>query len=105
MFNFLSRFNPFNRRRKLNEALLEASYSGHTKIMELLLAAGANVHAQDDEPLRLARANEQTDTVKLLLDTGAGRHINRKTTTRRPDSTVAHVNPRAVNSQRRSPQP
>ena len=51
-------------------ALRCAAYNGHTETVKVLLASGANVHAQDDEPLRMAAQNGHTETVR-----GLARHI------------------------------
>jgi len=34
--------------------------------VKYLIENGANIHVNDDEPLRLARANKHSETVKLL---------------------------------------
>jgi len=49
-------------------ALRWASESGHTEIVKLLLAANANVHAENDCALRWASENEHTEVVKVLKD-------------------------------------
>jgi bacterioferritin-associated ferredoxin len=49
-------------------ALYWASYKGHTEVVKVLLAAGANVHANDDGALRWASYNGHTEVVKVLKD-------------------------------------
>jgi len=44
--------------------------------IELLIKAGANVHANDDEALRLASLYGHKDVVELLLKAGANVHAN-----------------------------
>jgi len=44
------------------------------KIIQMLLDNGANVHADDDSPLRNAAREEYTEIVKVLLDAGADVH-------------------------------
>jgi ankyrin repeat protein len=51
-----------------------ASSHGYNDIIQLLIAAGADINAKDADahtPLDLARQNDQPSTVKLLLDNGA----------------------------------
>ena len=57
-------------------ALRYASAKGHTKVVKLLLDAGADVHAKNDEPLRSASLNGHTKIVKLLLAAGADVHAD-----------------------------
>ena len=54
--------------------LLIAAYKGHTEIVKVLIAAGANIEAIDDEgytPLEVAARNGHVEVVKLLLEKGA----------------------------------
>jgi len=59
-----------------DEALREAAARGHVEIVSLLLAAGANVHANDDEALRYAAARGHVEIVSLLLAADANVHAN-----------------------------
>ncbi|KAJ5413837.1 hypothetical protein N7509_000464 [Penicillium cosmopolitanum] len=55
-------------------ALQRASLEGHSAVVEILLAAGANVNAQGGEygnALQAAAFNGSAETVKMLLDAGA----------------------------------
>ena len=61
--------------KDFNYCLDWASYYGHTATVALLLDRGADIHARDDAPLRLASENGHTSTVQiLLLDHGANIH-------------------------------
>lgn len=54
---------------KLCSALLIATYRGNNDIVELLIAAGANVHAVDgsgETPLHKASANGHKDIVEKV---------------------------------------
>lgn len=55
-------------------ALRMASNCGHTDTVKVLLVAGANVHAVGDYALRGAAKNDHTETVKILLAAGADVH-------------------------------
>jgi ankyrin repeat protein len=57
-----------------DRALRWAAHDGHAEIVQTLLAAGADVHVGDDLALRWAAMNGHTDTVKLLLAHGADVH-------------------------------
>jgi len=57
-------------------ALRLASHSGHTEMVKVLLTAGADVHTGDDSALRWASDNGHTEVVKVLLAAGADVHAN-----------------------------
>jgi hypothetical protein len=57
-------------------ALRWASHNGHTETVKVLLAAGADVHADNDYALQWACENGHTETVKVLLDAGADVHAD-----------------------------
>jgi ankyrin repeat protein len=52
-------------------ALLIASYKGHTKIVEMLLAAGADVHAKDKWGFTALIKPSESEIVEMLLAAGA----------------------------------
>ena len=63
----------------MDRALRWAAYrnlDNDIDIVEILLAAGADVHALDDEALRDAARYGHTDVVELLLECGADVHAN-----------------------------
>ena len=53
-----------------------ASENGHTNVVEILLKNHADIHANNDWPLRFASASADNhlDVVKLLLKYGANVH-------------------------------
>jgi ankyrin repeat protein len=55
-------------------ALQLASDNRRTEVVKVLLAAGADVHADDDFALQLASSNGHTEVVKVLLAAGADVH-------------------------------
>ena len=57
-------------------ALQWASGNGHTEVVKVLLAAGANVHANNDHALLWASVNGHTEVVKPLLAAGANVHAD-----------------------------
>lgn len=61
---------------KKENNLMEAAVNGNTKLIEMLLANGANVHADNDFAIRIASNNGHTQTVSLLIDNGA--HVSAK---------------------------
>jgi ankyrin repeat protein len=60
--------------RRIDRDFLNASESGHTEVVHLLLNAGANVHAINNYAIRLASSNGYTGVVQLLLNVGAKVH-------------------------------
>jgi len=57
-------------------ALRRAAADGHADCVRLLLDAGADVHAGEDLALRWAAWNGHADCVRLLLDAGADVHAD-----------------------------
>ena len=55
--------------------LRRAAVAGHTEIVKLLLEAGADVHADAENPLRSAAEEGHLEIVKLLLEAGADVHV------------------------------
>jgi hypothetical protein len=55
----------------LDDRLLDAAVQGDADAVRILLATGANVHAQDDRALDWAARDGHTETVKALLAAGA----------------------------------
>ena len=53
--------------RQIDEDFLRASVNGHTETVQLLLNAGADVHARSDCAIVWASANGHAETVQLLL--------------------------------------
>ena len=60
--------------RRVDQALISAACNGHVEAAELLLAAGADVHANHDWALRLASMQGHAAVVALLLQHGANVH-------------------------------
>jgi ankyrin repeat protein len=58
----------------LYSPLRGAAMGNHVAVMQVLLAAGANVHANGEEELYLAAAHGNFDVVQLLLAAGANVH-------------------------------
>ena len=56
---------------QLDGALLVASARGHDAVVECLITAGANVHADDDAARRAATAKGRTRVVERILAAGA----------------------------------
>ena len=69
--------------------LMEAASAGHTDIVRLLIAHGADVNAQSSSgntPLMYACAGGHEDVVRVLLEAGA--HVEVSRTVRSPISRV-----------------
>ena|ERR1035441_3681483 len=58
----------------LNEELWFAASRGDSQKVKAILMAGADVHADEDDALRVAAAGRHTDTVRALLEAGADVH-------------------------------
>ena len=58
----------------LDKQFIFACKVGHTEVVKLLLNAGANVHAWNDEALRYSSGNGHIEVVKLLLNADANVH-------------------------------
>lgn len=65
-----------DKNRALEAAFVVAARDGHTEIMELLLEAGADIHAWKDVALRCASETGQVEAVRLLLSNGADAHAS-----------------------------
>jgi ankyrin repeat protein len=63
-----------DKQKDLDHCLIDAVDHGNTQTVRTLLAAGADVHAQDDEALRWAAEGGRAETVNLLLASGANVH-------------------------------
>jgi ankyrin repeat protein len=59
---------------QMNNLLEHAAREGQTRTAEALIEAGANVHADEDEPLRIAAWCGRSETVKAILEAGADVH-------------------------------
>ena len=57
----------------LNDALSMVSFHGHAEVVKLLIKAGADVTAKDNDPICLAIENGHAEVVKLLIKAGAGK--------------------------------
>ena len=57
-----------------DQALRIASFYGHLPVVEVLVKAGADVHANHDEALRYASSNGHLPVVEVLVKAGANIH-------------------------------
>jgi len=57
-----------------DDALRLASSNGYLEVVKVLLEAGANVHAKDDQALRKASKNGYLEVVKVFIEAGANVH-------------------------------
>ena len=67
-------FEPHPCFKAMDNALWIASDDGDIDIVEILLAAGADIHAWDDAALQYAAGHGHADVVKILLEHGADVH-------------------------------
>ena len=51
-----------------DQAIIDASESGHLEVAKYLADKGANICVGKDEPLRWAAGNDHLEVVKYLLD-------------------------------------
>lgn len=58
----------------LKSAFVVAARDGHTELIELLLEAGADIHAWHDVALRCAAESGHIEAVTFLLSKGADAH-------------------------------
>ena len=66
-----------SRRFKLdNKRLIEASRKGNLTKVKQLIENGADIHAKDDQALRLSAFNGHLDVVKYLVENGADVHAS-----------------------------
>ena len=65
-----------NLENKINESLCEASQNAHVTVMAYLLKNGADIHHNNELPLRKAIAAGCIESVDFLLDNGADVHVN-----------------------------
>ena len=68
-------FRLLRTQSQLDNSLIWAAETGDTLKTKILLAAGANVHISEDEPIYSAVYNGHTDVVALLLKAGAKTEI------------------------------
>mgnify|MGYP002623484910 CR=1 FL=1 len=58
-------------RRLLDESLIEASRRNDLPAVKYLLSLGADIHTEDDYPLRVAAGEGHLEMVKFLVENGA----------------------------------
>ena len=61
----------FSENEDKEKLLILACEKGHLEIIFFLLENGANIHIENDEPLRIAVKNEHTKIVEYLIENGA----------------------------------
>jgi len=61
---------------RLDDALIDNSNEGNAELVGALIAAGADVHADDDYALRWAARYGHADVVELLLEAKADVHAD-----------------------------
>jgi ankyrin repeat protein len=62
--------------RQLNENLIKFAKIGDLNKIKLVLEQGADIHASNDEALRISAKNGHLEIVKYLVEHGANIHIN-----------------------------
>ena len=75
-------FEPHSCFKAMEYALGRASRDGDVDIVEILLAAGVNIHKWNDFAIRESAAQGRADVVKLLLEHGADVHADKDYTLR-----------------------
>src|ERR1700739_1322141 len=58
------------------EALRYASFYGHLNVVNRLIEAGANIHAENDRAIQWASSNGHINIVKRLIEAGADIRAN-----------------------------
>jgi len=72
-----------------DNALYLAARHGHDEVVRCLLAANANIHARGDAALRTAILNDHKKVIRILLDAGADPMASWLATDRRSRVVVA----------------
>jgi len=72
----MRRWRYHGRMGKRENVLFEAAITGKASVVTAALAAGANIHADDDEALRWAAFLGHVDVVQILLAAGANVHAD-----------------------------
>lgn len=58
----------------INQALVTGAQSGRLQIVQYLVEHGADIHTDDDGPLRWSATHQELEVVKYLVDHGADIH-------------------------------
>ena len=82
----------------LDAPLYNAACSGHARVMELLIAAGADVNYKNENgitPLMIAAVNDQAEAIGLLLKAGADHTVTDQHNLQAYDHAVSNKRPQA----------